>query len=190
MDSKLGTLADCATKFRQNRLRPLICSRTRSGFSGDLGMRQRGSLTLGLGITIGLLSIALTGVGWLYNGALKEKARVQGEYEAFKEGTRQLGEEAEARNRKTLTERERIANERIKSLGARAAASAARADGLCKSAGLSAGCRALPAVPDTTRPVDDSAHNQRLVELLRHAQTLTDQLIELQEWVRSNSDAR
>ena len=58
-------------------------------------MRQRGSLTLGLGITIALLSIALSAVGWLYNGALKEKARVQGEYEAFKLVTKRLGDNAE-----------------------------------------------------------------------------------------------
>ena len=141
---------------------------------------------MGLGISTALLALALAGTGWLYNGALKEKARIEGEYEAFKEGTRKLGEEAEARNKKTLTERERIANERIKSLGARAAVSAARADRLCKSAGLSAGCSALPSIPSTTRPVDDSAHNQRLVELLRHAQEIADKLAELQEWVRAN----
>ena len=153
-------------------------------------MRQRGFLTLGLGITIGLLSIALTGVGWLYNGALKEKARVQGEYEAFKTGVKTLGEEAEAKHQKTLKDRERIANERIKSLGARAAASAARADKLCKSAGLSAGCRALPAVPSTARPVDATTHNQRLVELLRHAQEVTDRLTELQLWVMAQQQAQ
>ena len=147
-------------------------------------------LTMGLGISTALLALALAGTGWLYNGALKEKARIEGEYEAFKEGTRKLGEEAEARNKKTLNERERIANERIKSLGARAAVSAARADRLCKSAGLSAGCSALPAIPSTTRPVDDSAHNQRLVELLRHAQAVTDQLIELQLWVAAQQPAQ
>src|SRR3972149_4004646 len=142
-------------------------------------MRQRGSLLLGSVVTITLLSLSLAGMGWLYNGALKEKARVQGEYEAFKEQPRLLGEEAEKRNQQTLAERERIANERIASLGKRAADARARADGLCKSAGLSAGCRALSAVPDATRPVDDSAHNQRLVELLRHAQEITDRLAEL-----------
>ena len=153
-------------------------------------MRQRGSLLIGAGIAIAVLSVALAGTGWLYNGALKEKARIEGEYTAFKEHTRELGEKAEAKNRKTLAERERIANERIQSLGKRAAAALARADSLCKSAGLSSGCSALPAVPDTTRPVDDSAHNQRLVELLRHAQEVSDRLIELQLWVQAQQQAQ
>ena len=83
---------------------------------------QRGSLTLGLGITIAVLSAALAGMGWLYNGALKEKARVQGEYEAFKGEAQRLGEVALKENAKILKDRERIANERIKSLGARARA--------------------------------------------------------------------
>src|SRR3990167_10077412 len=109
-------------------------------------MKQRGSLLIGMGITVAILSASLAGMGWLYNGALKEKAQVQGEYEAFKEETKRLGEAAEKRNQQTLAERERIANERIASLGKRVADARARADWLCKSAGLSAGCRALPAI--------------------------------------------
>ena len=153
-------------------------------------MKQRGSLLIGMGITVAILTASLAGMGWLYNGALKEKARVQGEYEAFKEQTRLLGEEAEKRNQQTLAERERIANERIASLGKRAADARARADRLCKSAGLSAGCNTLSGIPSTTRPVDDSAHNQRLVELLRHAQEVTDRLIELQLWVAAQQQAQ
>ena len=153
-------------------------------------MRQRGSLLLGSVVTIALLSLSLAGMGWLYNGALKEKARVEGEYEAFKEQTRKLGEAAEKRNQQTLLERERIANERIKSLGKRAADSSARADGLCKSAGLSAGCRALPPVPETTRPTDATEFNSRLLEVLRHAQAVADQLAELQLWVQAQQPAQ
>ena len=153
-------------------------------------MRQRGSLLLGSVVTIALLSLSLAGMGWLYNGALKEKARVEGEYEAFKEQTRKLGEAAEKRNQQTLLERERIANERIKSLGKRAADASARADGLCKSAGLSAGCRALPPVPETTRPTDATEFNSRLLEVLRHAQAVADQLAELQLWVQAQQQAQ
>jgi len=153
-------------------------------------MRQRGSLLLGSVVTITLLSLSLAGMGWLYNGALKEKARVEGEYEAFKEQTRKLGEAAEKRNQQTLLERERIANERIKSLGKRAADASARADGLCKSAGLSAGCRALPPVPETTRPTDATEFNSRLLEVLRHAQAVADQLAELQLWVQAQQPAQ
>jgi len=153
-------------------------------------MKQKGSLLIGLGITIAVLSASVAGVGWLYYGALKDKARIEGEYEAFKIGVKELGEKAEAENERKLKDRERIANERIKSLVARTAAAAARADGLCKSAGLSAGCRALPPVPDTTRPVDDTGLNERLLEVLRHAQAVADQLAELQLWVTAQQAAR
>ena len=153
-------------------------------------MKERGSLLIGMGIMVAVLSVSLAGMGWLYNGALKEKARIEGEYEAFKVGVKTLGEEAEARNVKTLAERERIANERIESLGKRVAAAVSRADRLCKSAGLSSGCSALPAIPDATRPADDTAHNQRLVQLLRHAQEVTDRLIELQLWVAAQQQAQ
>jgi Flp pilus assembly protein TadB len=40
-------------------------------------IRQRGSLTLGLAITIALLMVALSALGWLYNGALKDKATAE-----------------------------------------------------------------------------------------------------------------
>lgn len=153
-------------------------------------MNQRGSLLIGLGITIAALSLSLAGVGWLYNGALKERARIEGEYEAFKIGVKELGEQAEEDNLRLLIERERIADERIKSLAARAAAAAARADSLCKSAGLSAGCRALPPVPSTTRPVDDTGFNERLLEVLRHAQEISDRLTELQLWVAAQQQAQ
>jgi predicted phage gp36 major capsid-like protein len=139
-----------------------------------------------MGITVALLSAALSGMGYLYYGALKDKARIEGEYEAFKEQTKKLREEAEAKNEALLKQRERIANERIKSLGKRTADAIARADRLCKSAGLSAGCSALPAIPDATRPVDDTARDQRLLAVLRHAQNTVDQLVELQAWVWMN----
>jgi predicted phage gp36 major capsid-like protein len=150
-------------------------------------MNQRGSLTIGLGIAVAVLSASLSGMGWLYNNALKEKGRIEGEYEAFKMEAQRLGEVAQQENAKLLRERERKAYERIKSLAARVADATARADRLCKSAGLSAGCSALPAVPDTARPVDDSGFNQRLLEVLRHAQTVADQLAELQAWVEAQS---
>ena len=146
-------------------------------------MKQRGSLTLGLGITIGVLSLMLAGTGWLYNGALKEKARVQGEYEAFKDGVARLGKEAENKRLNELERQKRSHDETIKSLEKRLASARARADELCKSAGLSAGCRTLPAVPPTTRPVDDATRDQRLLAVLQHAQDTTDRLIELQAWI-------
>jgi len=150
-------------------------------------MSQRGSIAMGLGGAIAVLSVALAGVGWLYNGALKEKARVQGEYEAFKAGVRELGERAEAKRLAGLELQRRSYDERVTSLEKRMVAARSRADKLCKSAGLSSGCSALPAVPDTAKPVDDTARDQRLLEVLRHAQDTTDKLIEIQLWLQSVS---
>lgn len=145
---------------------------------------QRGSIMFGMGITIGLLSLALALTGWLYNGALKEKARIEGEYTAFKEGVRKIGEKAETDKKTELVRQAKEKQRAEKSYNDRLTASNARADSLCKSAGLSSGCRELPAIPDTTRPVDDGTRDQRLLEVLRHAQKQTDQLIELQENIR------
>src|SRR3990167_5491470 len=58
-------------------------------------MKQRGSLLIGMGITVAILTASLAGMGWLYNGALKEKARVQGEYEAFKLVTKRISDKAQ-----------------------------------------------------------------------------------------------
>ena len=138
-------------------------------------------------VLIGVLSTALGTVSWLYKGALEEKGRILGEYEAFKLQTKLIGEKAEKDRLDELLRQRSIHDERLKSLEKRLASARARADQLCKSAGLSAGCSSLPPVPDTARPVDDSARDQRLLAVLQHAQNTTDRLIELQEWVMSNS---
>ena len=147
-------------------------------------------LTMGLGISTALLAAALAGTGWLYNGALKEKARIEGEYEAFKTGVKTLGEEAEAKRLAELQRQRKSHDESVESLEKRVVAARARADKLCKSAGLGAGCRALPAVPDTARPVDDTGFNERLLEVLRHAQEITDRLTELQLWVAAQQQTQ
>ena len=138
----------------------------------------------------GALGIALKIQSTRLEASQANLARVEAEYGAFKAEAARLGKVAQEKFDKSLQDRERIANERIKSLGLRAAAAAARADGLCKSAGLSSGCSSLPAIPDTTRPTDDAGFNERLLEVLRHAQTVADQLAELQEWVRAQQAAQ
>ena len=153
-------------------------------------MRQKGFILIAGVVTIALLSLALAGVGTLYKRELNERARIEAEYESFKIEVKRLGELALKENARLLNERERIANDRIQSLSKRAADAAARADRLCKSAGLSAGCRALPPVPETTRPTDAAEFNSRLLEVLRHAQTVADQLAELQLWVQAQQEAR
>ena len=146
-------------------------------------------LTVGTLVLIGLLSASLGTLGWLYKGALEEKGRITGEYEAFKQTVKLLGEKAEKERLEELTHQRRVHDERLKSLEKRLSIARTRADGLCKSAGLSAGCSSLPAVPDTARPVDDATRDQRLLAVLQHAQETTDKLIELQLWVSSLSPA-
>jgi hypothetical protein len=144
-------------------------------------------LTTGLGIVALMLFLALSLTGWLYKDALEEKSRITGEYESFKVQTKLIGEKAEKERLAELARQKEVHDERLKSLEKRLASSLARADRLCKSAGLSAGCRALPPVPDTTRPTDDTGFNERLLEVLRHAQEVSDKLTELQAWVNSNA---
>ena len=153
-------------------------------------MNQRGSLTIGLGITIGVLSGALALTGWLYNGALKDKARIQGEYEAFKTGVETLGKEAETKRLAELERQKRSHDASLKSLEIRLASAHARADELCKSAGLSSGCSSLPVIPDTARPADDKARDQRLLAVLRNAQDTADRLAELQLWLMAQRPAQ
>lgn len=147
-------------------------------------MRQRGYLTIGLAIALAVMTLATVAAANWARTETEKRAKIEGQFTAFKAETKRLGDEAKDKADK---ERDRQARENAnaqKRLEARIAAANARADGLCKRAGLSAGCRDLPPVPDTARPTDDAAHNQRLVELLRHAQAVTDRLIELQEWAR------
>ena len=142
------------------------------------------NLTLIMGIVIAVLLATTAAAGkWAQYEATK-RAEVEGKFESFKTGVKEAGEKAEAARVKEIARQKGVNDAREKSLQARVAASNARADSLCKSAGASAGCRSLPAIPDATRPTDDSARDQRLLEVLRHAQSQSDTLIELQEWVR------
>ena len=147
-------------------------------------MRQRGYLTIGLAIALAVALLGLAGAAkWAKHEAGK-RAEVEGRFTAFKKGVEDAGKKAEQDKLAEAARLKRENEDATKRWNTRVAAANARADGLCKRAGLSSGCRDLPALPDTARPPDDAAHNQRLVELLRHAQTVTDQLIELQEWQR------
>ena len=142
------------------------------------------NLTVIMGVIIAVLLATTAAAGkWAQHEAGK-RAEVESKFTAFKTGIKDAGDKAEAARVKEIARQKGVNDAREKSIQARVAASNARADSLCKSAGASAGCRSLPAVPDTTRPTDDSARDQRLLEVLRHAQGQSDTLIELQEWVR------
>lgn len=151
--------------------------------------RQLG-FTLYLVIALAVMALGLAILGKLYFNELKSHAKTQGEYLAFQAGVRKIGEEQERKNVEERKRSEKVSGDRIKSLQARELAARARADGLCRSAGLSSGCRELSGVPETARPVDDKARDQRLLEVLRHSQDQTDRLIELQSWVTDQLNLR
>jgi hypothetical protein len=116
------------------------------------------------------------------DSAIEERARVEGEFNQFKTGVRRAGEKQLAENAEKLKKEKRIADERYNSLLARYNAIDAKFNGM-RDNGNSGG-RPVSSVPETARPVDDSARDSRLLEVLRHAEKQTAQLIELQEWVR------
>ncbi len=153
-------------------------------------MRERGLLLAGPLLWGAIAAAAVVGilglVIYFQDAKITRLQKVEAEYEVFKEHVKKFGEDAEARRLAELERQKRSHDDTVKSYEKRLAAARARADELCKSAGLSAGCRSLPTVPDTARPVDAAAYNQRLVDLLRHAQEITDRLIELQLWVDTN----
>ena len=142
------------------------------------------NLTVIMGVVIAVLLATTAAAGKWAMHQSERAATIQGQYDAFKTGVEDAGKKAEADRMKEIARQKGVNDASEKSLQTRIAAANARADRLCKSAGASAGCRSLPAVPDTTRPTDDSASDQRLLEVLRHAQGQSDTLIELQEWVR------
>jgi len=144
---------------------------------------RNGYLTAGLGIALAVASLAAFGLWGLWTKASEDLARVEGEYSAFREGVRKVGEEQEAKNKETLAQRERINATALKTLQNRYSDLDARYGRLRKSAGINSNGGILPPVPDPTRPTDDSARDQRLLEILRHADQQTAQLIELQNWV-------
>ncbi len=151
------------------------------------GVNQRGFLTptLILVIALGIALLAATILGKLLFSEKEAHAKTRGEYAAFVAGVEKLGKEQEARNEQELKRREKVNNATVQSYKARTDAARARADSLCQSAGLGAGCRDLSAVPSSARPANDSERDQRLLTVLQHAQQQAEQLKALQEWVRS-----
>ena len=142
-------------------------------------------LTIGLGIAAGIFALAAWGLWHALGNAQEALATVRGEYSAFRTGVERIGRDQEARNKETAAKQEKISHERYKSLQDRYSALDARYRGLRDSAGSGAGSSPMPAVPDTARPVDDSARDTRLLEVLRSSDRQTAQLIELQNWIRS-----
>lgn len=147
-------------------------------------MRQHGYLTIGLAIALAVMTLATIAAAKWAQVEMGKRATVEGQYAAFKKGVKDAGDQA-LKDKAAEAERLKKENENAtKRWNARVAAANARADELCKRAGLSAGCRDLPAIPSTARPSDDAARDQRLLEVLRHAENEVGRLLEFQEWQR------
>jgi hypothetical protein len=111
---------------------------------------------------------------------------IKSEYSTFKAEVKVKGEEQERKARETIERNERVSNDRIKSLENRLARTRAEFNRLSKRPDSVP----VSAVPPSPAATDESTRDQRLLELLRFAQEQTDRLIELQEWVRQQYQAR
>ena len=151
---------------------------------GFIALPLSGYIALGAGAIILALGLALKIQSARLDAAQHEKAKIQAEYEVFKDGVRKAGEAQKAKNDQLLKEREKINATALKTLQNRYSSLDARYQRLRQSAGHSS-ASPMPAVPDTARPVDDAARDSRLLEVLRAADQQTAQLIELQKWVRA-----
>ena len=154
------------------------------GQFGD-SVRQTGFVTLPLyaWLLIGS-SAAILVLFWAWDSARNDYLTEKAEYSAFRGSVEALGKAQEAKNKETVAKQEKSHGDAIKALKGRYADIAAKYDGLRAKAGASAGGGGVSALPDTTRPTDDSARDQRLLTILEHAEKQTGQLIELQEWLR------
>ena len=149
------------------------------------GMMRNGfaSPLLVLGIVCGVLALACAALWKVAGHEREQRAKVEGQFAAFQEGVRKAGDEQKAKNDKLLKERERIHASSLKSLQNRYSDLDARYAGL-RNQSANPGSGGLPPVPDATRPTDDAARDNRLLEVLRHADQQTAQMIELQEWIK------
>lgn len=102
----------------------------------------------------------------------------------YKATVEALGQAQAQRNRETIAQQQKVSNESAKSYQSRLdLINAEYARLRDEKAGSSRGN--LPAIPDTARPTDDTARDQRLLEVLRAADQQTATLIELQGWIRA-----
>lgn len=153
--------------------------------------RQRGSLLIYGIIALGVMTLA-GGAVLSYNHAIKRAEKAEAAHEAtraayagFVAETKRLGEVAQKKSDAEIKRQKGVSDATLKSLEARLAATRAQF-GKLRGSGTetSPGVGGVPAVPETARPADDTARDNRLRAVLQHAQEQTDALIELQNWVR------
>ncbi len=135
-------------------------------------------------LALGILVLAVTVQTKRLHSAQAQVVAVQARFDVFVEQTKALGEAQIAKNKEIVANQERTNRETVKSANARVVDILDRYKRLLNSpAGASSG--SLPAVPDTARPTDDTARDQRLLEVLRAADLQTGQLIEIQNWIKA-----
>lgn len=142
-------------------------------------MKQRGSIfAYGL---VALFVVTLAG-GFVfsYNRAIARAELVEAQLAEVK----RIGEEQEAKTKAEINRQRKVSDATIKSLQSRYAGLNARYDRLRKSP---ASPGVMPAVPTAPIIIDDAASRERLLEVLYHADRQTQQLIELQEWVKAQA---
>ena len=127
--------------------------------------------------------VAILGLFWAWDSARSDYLTEKAAYSAFKGSVEALGKAQEAKNKETAAKQEKLNAASFKALQGRYADLDDRYSRLRDKAGANPGGRPVPAIPDTARPADDSARDQRLLEVLRAADQQTAQLIELQAWI-------
>ena len=151
-------------------------------------MKQHGYLTIGLAIALAVATVACLGL-WNWLGAAhKETARVQGEFAQFKAGVAKIGEDAKKDKAAALKVQQEAHNAIVKNWSERHNHLGVKFELMRKLAGDTGG-GGVPTVPDTARPVDDKARDQRLLEVLRVAEVQTLNLVLWQEWAEANNNS-
>jgi len=152
-------------------------------------MKQHGYFMVGMGIALAVLTVVCLGLWNRLGAAHEETAVVRGQFAAFKGGVEDAGKKAEAKKAEAIAEQKKEYNNAIEYWTGAYAALNLKYDGLLNRPRSDPGSRVLPPVPDTTRPVDDQARDQRLLQVLRAAEEQTIQLVGLQNWVAANKDS-
>jgi len=135
---------------------------------------------------IPLLLLSITTAYYRHDAAQEREQRhiIAAEYKAFTAQVETLGREAESRNRAIVQKQKDVSNEVSKSYETRLSLINDSYRKL-RDDKANSGRRDLSAPPDSAVPVNDAARDQRLLEILEHAQVETAKLIELQNWLRS-----
>lgn len=140
-------------------------------------VKRRGAILLY--VLIALFVVTLAGAVVLsYNDAIARAERVEAQLDEVK----RIGEAQEAKTKAEIDRQRKVSDATIKSLQSRYAGLNAKYARLRQSP---PGPGGMPTIPDTARPTDDAARDQRLLDVLQYADQQTQQLIELQDWVKS-----